>query len=144
MTLKRFSSRRVARLAVFLAMLLPLLLLAGCGGTDLVEVDAAKAKDIIAQRQGQANFVILDIRTPKEFRKGHIEGAIYVDYHNDAFKQNLDKLDKNPTYLLYCRSGGRTGRSLALFEELGFKSIVHMKHGLREWKELGFPLVEGD
>lgn len=124
--------------------LLLLGLLTGCGSaTTITEVDAETAKEIADQRRGQPDFIILDIRTPKEFRTGHIKGAINVDYNKPNFQDNLNKLDKNTTYLLYCRSGGRTGRSLSVFRKLLFKDIIHLTHGIRSWKEHALPLVKG-
>ena len=49
--------------------------------------------------------------------------------------------DKNKNYLVYCRSGNRSGSSLEIMEELGFKEAYHISGGLSEWKSEGFPIV---
>ena len=76
-----------------------------------------------------------DIRTPKEFKEGHIAKAINIDYKADTFESQLQKLDRNPTYLMHCRSGRRSGLALDTFGKLGFKHIIHMDDGILGWKK---------
>ena len=118
---------------------LALCLLIGCSAqTDsFIHVDGKQAGELLGQ---QPDLVVLDIRTPKEFGEGHIAGALNIDYYDDKFKQNLSQLDKTKTYLVHCRSGGRSGRSLKLFEELGFENIIHLDGGIKAWKSEGLPL----
>ena len=51
--------------------------------------------------------IFLDIRTQEEFEKFHLDGAINLDFYNESYREDLDKLDKSRTYLTYCRSGRR-------------------------------------
>ncbi len=71
--------------------------------------------------------VILDVRTPSEFSSAHLKGAINIDVLNSDFKDQVQKLDKNRTYKLYCRSGNRSGQALQLMRSLGFKNVEN--HG---------------
>lgn len=86
--------------------------------------------------------VVLDIRTPREYKSGHIAGARNVDYRGSDFEAELGKLDKSKTYLVHCASGGRSGRSLKLFKKLKFKSIVHLDGGIRGWVADGQKVVK--
>jgi len=99
-------------------------------------ISAHQAQDIL--KNGE--IVILDIRTPMEFNASRIEGAINIDFYERSFAQNLNKLDKNKTYFVYCRSGNRTGQSMPLFEKLGFKNIIHLQRGIVDWTGSGYTM----
>lgn len=91
-------------------------------------------------RLADGAVMILDIRTPEEFAKGHIPGAILMDYKSNDFERRLAALDKSKTYIVHCQSGGRSGRSLSKFEQLGFEHILHLKAGYRGWQKAGLPV----
>jgi predicted sulfurtransferase len=68
----------------------------------IVNVDAKTFGELSASQPG----VILDVRTPEEWAEGTISGAERINYHDDNFAQQVDKLDKNIPVYVYCRSGG--------------------------------------
>lgn len=84
-------------------------------------------------KMAEDNVVILDVRTPGETAQGTIEGAKLIDYRNPDFKQKIAKLDKDKTYLIYCRSGGRSSSAAKLMQELGFSKIYELKNGYSGW-----------
>ncbi|MGC6425761.1 MAG: rhodanese-like domain-containing protein [Akkermansiaceae bacterium] len=84
--------------------------------------------------------VIIDIRTPEEFKNGHLKGAKLVDYRKD-FEKNLAKLDRNQIYIFHCRSGGRSTQSLPIWKKLGFKNVLHLKSGYLGWTKAKLPVV---
>jgi rhodanese-related sulfurtransferase len=96
---------------------------------------------IIAQRDNPG-FVLLDVRTPKEYNQGHIPGAKLLDFHQRDFTKRLKTLDRDKTYLVYCRSGNRSGRTLALMEKLGFQRVAHLAGGIIAWQRKGYALVK--
>lgn len=63
----------------------------------------------------------LDVRTPGEFKAGHIEGAINIEV--DTLRENLDKLDKNKTIYVNCQSGHRSYVAVRLLMNKGFKAV---------------------
>ena len=89
------------------------------------------------------DLVILDVRTPEEFAEGHIDDAIMIDFYNDDFADQLAGLDPEVPYVLYCRSGNRSGQTLAIMEQLGFTSVQDVDGGAIAWQEAGLPLVPG-
>jgi rhodanese-related sulfurtransferase len=94
---------------------------------------------LIQENESDPNFVILDVRTPGEFSSEHIQNAINMDYFSASFEEDLDKLDKNKTYLVYCHSGFRSGNTLIIMEALNYVEVYDMLGGIVAWKELGFP-----
>lgn len=84
-------------------------------------------------KMAMADAVILDIRTPAETNRGIIEGAQIIDYRSSGFQQQLEALDRDKLYLIYCQSGGRSARAAKLMQSLGFKEIYELKHGYGGW-----------
>jgi len=104
--------------------------------TDVTAVEAA------AMIQARPDMVVLDVRTPGEFAAGHIEGAVNIDFKNANFATKIAKLDTSKTYLIHCRSGARSTRSLTAFKAEGFENIVHMNGGILDWNKSGLPTVK--
>ena len=98
-------------------------------------ITSEEAYDLIQNNMNNTKFVILDVRTPQEFTNGHIEKAVNLDYYSDTFKNDLDQLDKNNAYLVYCRSGNRSGKTLNIMKGLGFSEAYNMLGGISNWKE---------
>jgi rhodanese-related sulfurtransferase len=101
-----------------------------------------RAKIFYQILQNTKNPQILDIRTPAEYKNGHIKGAILVNFYDRNFATNLKKAGLNPLQpvFLYCRSGNRSSHAIPILKQLGFRHIVHLVYGLNEWKALQLPL----
>ena len=106
--------------------------------TQITAVDPARAAALL----GNSHVVVLDIRTPREFSKGHLRGATNVDFTARDFADRVAALDRDRTYLLYCAIGGRSAQSLAVFEKLQFKSILHLEDGIKGWRSAGQPVED--
>ena len=85
---------------------------------------------------------VLDVRTPEEFAEGHLPNAVNIDFKDAGFSEALAKLDRNKPYLMHCRSGGRSGQALSVFEELGFSKLHHLKNGILGWTASGRELTK--
>ncbi|HTI72437.1 MAG TPA: rhodanese-like domain-containing protein [Candidatus Limnocylindria bacterium] len=81
------------------------------------------------------NTVLLDVRTPEEFAKGHVEGATNIDVMATDFKARVEKLDKSKTYLVNCASGVRSVRACRQMSTLDFPSLVNLKGGYVAWEK---------
>jgi rhodanese-related sulfurtransferase len=108
----------------------------GPSKTKIEHVDAEGAAKLIADKKA----VVLDIRTPDEFKAGHIAGAKLIDFRAADFEKKLGELDKVKTYLVHCGSGGRSTRALETFKKLGFQSVVHFDGGFKAWEKAGQPV----
>ncbi len=96
-----------------------------------LDVDVATFKSLISQ----PNTIVLDVRTPEETAEGKIAGALEIDYHSETFKNEISKLDKTKTYLVYCRSGGRSASTCELLSEQGFQNLHNLLGGYTAWQE---------
>jgi rhodanese-related sulfurtransferase len=105
-------------------------------------VSPKEASALIEKNEGDSDFVILDIRTPGEYQSGHIENSIMIDFYSKTFAEEVNRLDKGKTYLIHCRSGNRSTRSMELFKKLQFQKIYHLSSGINGWNSEGLPLVK--
>jgi rhodanese-related sulfurtransferase len=108
----------------------------------VIAVSAKEAADLIDKHNGDNEFAILDIRTPGEFQSGHLAKSIPIDFYSPTFGDQLNRLDKTKTYLVYCRTGNRSTKSLELFQKLKFQKVYHMASGISAWKSEGFAVVK--
>lgn len=79
--------------------------------------------------------VLLDVRTPKEIAEGHLPGAIFIDINDPGFEAEINKLDKQKTYLVYCRSGARSAKACRMMATRGFKiPLYNLAMGISGWR----------
>ena len=106
--------------------------------TKVVEVvDANTFKNTLASKPG----TLLDVRTPGEYKKGFIEGARLLDIFSDEFEVELNKLDRNATYYVYCASGGRSAECAEKMQGMGFKKVYDLDGGMGAWRNAGLPVA---
>jgi rhodanese-related sulfurtransferase len=100
-------------------------------------VDSRNAKALLDEEK---DILLLDVRTPEEFAEGHLVGAKNLDFNGSNFMQQLQQLDPNRKYMLYCAVGGRSGKSLKIMEEMGFKEVYNVSEGFKDLREQGIPV----
>ncbi|MDI1310578.1 rhodanese-like domain-containing protein [Prosthecobacter sp.] len=118
-----------------LLLLLPILMFAADPAKHVKADEAAK---IIAE----GKTAIIDVRTPDEFKDGHIKGAKNIDIMSKDFEAQLGKLDKTQPTLVHCQAGGRSTRALPILEKLGFTNLIHLDDGFGGWETAGKPVVK--
>ena len=78
--------------------------------------------------------LLLDVRTAAEVTQGSIEGATNLDVNSSTFKEEVAKLDKNMTYLVYCKAGGRSTSACNIMKDMGFNSLYNLQGGYTAWE----------
>ena len=106
------------------------------------EVGVREARILIDEKKGSPGFVILDVRTDEEYSGGHIEGSTNIDVKSESFADEVGKLDKSKTYLVYCRSGKRSAAAVEIMEAEGFTDIYVMPGGILGWQGAGYPVTK--
>ncbi len=94
---------------------------------EIKEISVVEAKELILENKKNSHFVILDVRTAEEFVEEHLSGAVNIDIHDDNFAEKIDKLDWTKTYLVHCKSGGRSRAAVELMLEMGFSKVYNVK-----------------
>ncbi len=91
-------------------------------------------------RKTDKEAVILDVRTKEEYERGHIPGAVLMDFNSPDFGEKVAKLDKNKTYLVHCASGGRSARACNKMEKMDFSTLYNLQGGMGAWEKAGKPV----
>jgi rhodanese-related sulfurtransferase len=144
-----------AAVARLLAGAFVVLALASCGGGD--DTDVARPAGVVvddtdaiapglvtpaeAAEIAAGDVTVIDVRTPEEFAEGHVNGATLIDFYADDFAEQIAALPVDEPYLVYCRSGNRSGRAAALMEDLGFGEVYDLDGGVIAYAAEGLPLV---
>jgi len=138
MSLKNFMV-----LVLSVSLVIGVVLTGGCVPTQIIEdITPQEAFTLIQNNQDNPDFVIIDVRTPEEFTEEHIENATNINFYSESFRDMLNNLDKNKTYLIYCKVGGRSGSALDIMAELDFREVYNILGGINQWKAEELPTVK--
>lgn len=85
--------------------------------------EAEKMKDV----------VFLDVRSPGEHASGHIPGSKLLNVMDPSFARGIEKLPKDKTYVVYCRSGNRSATACKKMADAGFENLYNLKGGMMFW-----------
>jgi rhodanese-related sulfurtransferase len=86
--------------------------------------------------------VVLDVRTAEEFAKGHIPGAVNLDFNAPDFQKKVAELDKSQTYLVHCAGGVRSAKACLIMDKSAFPNIINLEPGFRAWEKAGKPVAK--
>ena len=121
-------------LLLFLLALVPSLGLAG-GPRD---VSSSEARELIARN---ARLVLLDVRTPEEYRQAHLSGALLIPL--SELVKRVQEVPRNRPLLVYCSVGARSVTAAGFLASRGYGQVYQMSDGLVGWYRNGFPLERG-
>lgn len=99
-----------------------------------------EAYDIIKNNKSSPDFIILDLRTPEEYQKSHLYQAKLLNYYRNDFQEELLKMDKSKKYLIYCRTGVRSAKTLNLMSNADFIEVYNILGGITQWIREGLPI----
>jgi len=86
-------------------------------------------QEFIAKVKTTKNAQLLDVRTPQEWEAGKIASSSCINVNDTAFKQQIEKLDKNKPVFVYCAAGGRSSKAAPILQQAGFKYIYNLTGG---------------
>ena len=89
------------------------------------------------RRRTEEKAVILDVRSPEEFARGHVPGAINIDLNAPGFAQKVDAFDKSKPILVNCHAGSRGAIASVALAKLGFQTVCNLDGGLAAWEKAG-------
>jgi len=121
-----------------LSLVLVLSTLGACAQTTeggvRTDLDVTEVSQLMQEGK---EIVLIDVRTPQEYEQGHLEGSELMNIYDADFESRIKELDKDKEYVVYCRSGGRSGKAASMMEKLGFTNIHNMKGGILAWNRAG-------
>lgn len=103
-----------------------------CKEDTVTKIDVDSFKTEISRK----NVQLIDVRTPKEYERGHIDGALNFNVNDTAtFLNQISTLDKKEPVYLYCKMGGRSNRAAEVLKNNDFKKIYDYSGGYDEWSK---------
>lgn len=83
----------------------------------------------------ESDYIIIDVRTPDEWQSGYIPATdMFLDLYSGKFNEEINSLDKSKSYIIYCRSGNRSGKACEIMSKSGFKNLHNLSGGINKWK----------
>ena len=125
-------NRASMSLAAMAGVWIMLVFAAGCLAQDTRILEPEAAAELMRGNRGNPDFVILDVRTPEEFRQGYIEGAALLDYYAPDFRDRFAALDRDATIFMYCRSGNRSAQAAKKLIAMGYTNVYDFG-GIIDW-----------
>lgn len=125
-----------------LVFLFAFLLIGSVARAQTVEKDSINVITIaeFEKMSSKKKNLVVDVRTPEEVATGHLAGSVNLNFLGENFPQEISKLNKNKTYLLYCKSGNRTRKAADQMQKAGFKHVYMLQGGITAWNEAGKPV----
>lgn len=118
------------KIIVILSFITSLIAYNGSQSDTVIVLTLKEFKEQVDNKQVQ----LIDVRTPKEYNSGHINGARNIDFNSNSFGEEFNKLNKDEPVYIYCRSGVRSGEASKKLETMGFKEIYDLKGGILNYK----------
>lgn len=120
-----------------------LIVLTGCGKAQNSKSESSLPAIEFSKKLEQTKDVqLVDVRTPGEFRNGHLKNAMNIDWNADDFNEKVKALDKSRPVFVYCMSGPRSMAAAAKLQEMGFKNVYEMQGGMMKWRNASLPEVK--
>lgn len=98
-------------------------------------VNSTQARALLTKTPG---LVLLDVRTPDEFRQAHLHGALLIPV--SELQNRLREVPRGKPLLVYCSVGARSASAAKFLASQGFNNVYHMGDGLVGWYRNGYPL----
>lgn len=130
------------RWATISALLISIFALSGCNETqDTAKKTTVSPREVYEQRADE-KVLIIDVRTPAEFRQERIREAINKPL--DDIEKWVQELPKDKTIYFVCRSGNRSGIAQRMAAQRGYENTFNMEGGMIAWRREGLPTVSGN
>ena len=119
-------------------------------GIIIRELSSSECKTLIERQSrpqkcndspSSKHLMILDVRTAQEHQSGHLKDSINIDFRSPSFRDQISLLDRDAAYLLYCRTGVRSRKTLQLMSSMGFVELYNLSRGRVQWKIDGGEVV---
>ena len=104
---------------------------------NYIEFTSGKAAEFIKTE----NPIILDVRMPFEFKKGHLQNAVLIPVQELANRIKELSKHKNSDILIYCATGNRSTVASKILIDSGFKRIYNLRYGIHQWSLDRYPVV---
>ena len=128
---------------VLISVVLLLLVFKGIILGKLFGIKSMDVQELNKRIQQTPNSILLiDVRTPQEFKSGHIKGAKSMPL--GQISQQLNSIPDDQRHLpvaVICASGSRSMMGATRIKKAGFKTIFNVSGGMMAWERSRFPIT---
>ena len=110
----------------------------GLGAIHKISVDEFE------KMNNEGKFILVDVRTPKEFAVEHLKSAVNVNFKKRTFPDYINAIAKDKPVGVYCHTANRSGKAALIMQALGFKNIYDLDGGIKAWNAASKPVVKED
>lgn len=103
------------------------------GGAPQIDIET-----YLEEYYKQNNHVLIDVRTAREFKSGHLPRAKNIPLNDIQGK--LQQIPKDKTVILVCQTGNRSGSAARTLLKVGYENVINLKGGTGRWQRLGHPV----
>jgi thioredoxin 1 len=128
------------KILVSITLVLSTVLLNSCTTEHKYKTNLS-VSDFAERIEEDSSAILLDVRTPDEFSKGHLHNARNIDWNDTDFEQQIKTLDKSQPVFVYCLSGGRSSAAADNMRSNGFKHVYELEGGIMKWRAANLPEV---
>ncbi|MEM6317052.1 MAG: rhodanese-like domain-containing protein [Bacteroidota bacterium] len=111
----------------------------GCSGSNNAATADGDGKVSIATFETKMAEIdqpqLIDVRTPAEFSRGTLNGAVNMDFKSANLENQLNTLDKSKPVFIFCQAGGRSGKCYKKMKDMGFSEVYDMEGGYGAWSK---------
>lgn len=135
------KKKNILIVSLIIAIFLIMILFFSFNNSDQKEINELKSVGLNEWKniyENNKDYIVIDVRTAQEFSEGHIKNSRNIDFYSDNFEDQIDNLDKSKKYLIYCRSGSRSGKTLIIMKNLKFNNVINLKGGILGWNNAGY------
>lgn len=109
-------------------------------GKEVDQIGSITAEELATAMEQDSALNIVDVRKPTEFLTQHVNGAINLPL--DYLNKNMERLDRQQTYYLHCRSGYRSMVAASILQARGFRHMVDVHLGWQAISESNIPTTD--
>jgi len=133
-----FKMKKIGKFEFFIGSLAGTLKVVEYNQINYEAVSAQQAQRVIAS----FNPIILDVRTPREFARGHLKNSVLIPVQQ--LQSRMDELAgfSDEPILIYCATGNRSTVAAKILIDKGFTRIFNLRHGISDWVKNKYPIVK--
>jgi rhodanese-related sulfurtransferase len=114
--------------------------LVACGVSNAGGASSVSPDELLALRGETAAPLLLDVRTPQEFRGGHVPGAVNVPHTELTARLGEIETARESGIVVYCESGRRAATAADVLVGAGFEDVRHLDGDMSGWRAAGLPV----
>ncbi len=106
-----------------------------------MKMQTIQTNELYEKMKKEPELLLIDVRTPEEFRAGHARGAVNIPLDTLEPKAVAERCaDRSGFVYIICQSGGRSTKACERMIKAGYANIVNVEGGTTAWEKAGLPV----